>query len=689
MNKILAFIIIAIFLFQMPLTEGKTTRILESNIKEKLLDISFHLNSVLIVGEKGIVLKKSDNSFYSLPRITDESLNSISFNQNYGLIVGNNGVILKYEDEKLILLSSPIKTNLTAISFSKEKAIIVGEKGIMLKYENNSFDIIETNTEKNLNAITFNGKSAMIVGDRIVLKYENNSVKKIYENVYNFNSISFKENKAVIVGNYGNKGIIFEYYEDKFYFLAEVENSLNDISFNENYGLIVGNKGTILKYQEGKLIQIKSKTDKNLCSVESNDYSIIVGEDGLILRYGIENFFEIESKTDSILYSIAFNSENQGIIVGGGMILKYSTNSIRTLYNVEYNLIDVIFIEKDIIIIGNKGDKGFIFKFANEHLQIISEFNKTLNSISFNGKYSLIVGNGGTVIKYENEKITSLETKIKENLFDVAFNGKESIIVGENGTILKYNNSFIKLNSNTNKNLNAISFNENFGLIVGDGIILKYFNNSINEVYNSSYNFNDVSLNDEIALIVANKGVVLRYEKNISLLETNLINTFYKVSWSKDKNFAIIIGSYGKILSYSLVDIEISDISFSNEFPREGEVIEVKVKIKNVGEKDLYNISLIFYDGNIEFSRKNIEIIKIGEEFNITVNWKIVPFFEGGKHIISIIAYSNTIEKDTENNIVQREINVQSSWISLLLFYLPIVIVIVIIIIILKLKKKK
>lgn len=123
----------------------------------------------------------------------------------------------------------------------------------------------------------------------------------------------------------------------------------------------------------------------------------------------------------------------------------------------------------------------------------------------------MLVGNKGFVARIDGEEIIALDSGTQRNLRAISFNPADGtvLIVGNAGTILLWDEEkFYGINSSTSENLRAVAWDAHgrMALIAGNrGTLLKYFDKKIKTVGNCRANLRRISWNPHVqrALIVS------------------------------------------------------------------------------------------------------------------------------------------------------------------------------------------
>ena len=101
---------------------------------------------------------------------------------------------------------------------------------------------------------------------------------------------------------------------------------------------------------------------------------------------------------------------------------------------------------------------------------------------------ALLVGNGGTALRFQGRRFGPVDTGTKQNLRGAAFSpdGSEALLVGNRGLVLHHNGSNVRaLPSPTNENLRRVAWHPSgeFALIAGNaGTMLRYQDGALTPV---------------------------------------------------------------------------------------------------------------------------------------------------------------------------------------------------------------
>jgi hypothetical protein len=124
------------------------------------------------------------------------------------------------------------------------------------------------------------------------------------------------------------------------------------------------------------------------------------------------------------------------------------------------------------------GEEGTVLKYEGYKItELPLKTNYMLSSCSWkNDNEAIIVGARGIIIRYHQDNLSLIPNTISNNLYGTCCYDNAIWIVGERGTILKYKDTFTRIYTDEKEFLIHISFNpkKHYGLILGHGIILRY-----------------------------------------------------------------------------------------------------------------------------------------------------------------------------------------------------------------------
>ena len=249
-----------------------------------------------IVGDKGIILRRTNNQWSKWQDVTNENLHSICMvDEQTGWAVGDKGTILRFDGNTWRNFISPTKNNLFSVCFSDaEHGIAVGDYGTVLDFKDGVWNLVKSRSLARLLTVNVNSVDAWIGGwlecaNVPLMKMNMNNRDKTSENVLDsyasINSISFSDqDNGWAVGSPVTL-LHFDGQQWKKIFTGEKHSSLKSVFFNDvNSGISVGYGGTILIYKAGSWTKENLSSDKDLNGATiSGDAYYAIGDSGTIL----------------------------------------------------------------------------------------------------------------------------------------------------------------------------------------------------------------------------------------------------------------------------------------------------------------------------------------------------------------------------------------------------------------------
>jgi len=119
-----------------------------------------------IVGDKGTILYREDNSWLSYPEVTNANLKSVCLlNAEEGWAVGSLGTILHLKDGQWEMVESPTLQTLNAVSFTDgDNGYAVGDNGTFLLYRSGKWEQIELNSRWHFYTVAVRDDNPLIAG---------------------------------------------------------------------------------------------------------------------------------------------------------------------------------------------------------------------------------------------------------------------------------------------------------------------------------------------------------------------------------------------------------------------------------------------------------------------------------------------------------------------------------------------
>jgi photosystem II stability/assembly factor-like uncharacterized protein len=254
-----------------------------------------------IVGDKGIILMKSDVNWKLIESPTEENLYSLTFNdKNDGWAVGSNGVIIYYNGKIWQKVESPSKWDLYSVSFNTmKKGIAVGEHGTILFYDNGRWGLHENKFRGKLFSASFAGDDVWIGGGLECVRFP---IIQMTSNKGNLSVNSFKSDAMINSVSFlnpdegwaaGSPSTILHYNGKSWEVPVTTEkfSSLRSIFFSDiNNGISAGYGGTIMIYKNNIWSKESFSTTEDLNSVTiSNGIYYAVGNNGTIIKKDYNN----------------------------------------------------------------------------------------------------------------------------------------------------------------------------------------------------------------------------------------------------------------------------------------------------------------------------------------------------------------------------------------------------------------
>lgn len=208
------------------------------------------------------------------------------------------------------------------------------------------------------------------------------------------------------------------------------------------------------------------------------------------------------------------------------------------------------------------------------------------------GSYALIVGDGGTVLKYNGTSVVPLSSGSTSDLHGVAWkpDGSCALIVGHDYAILKYDETgFTSINNTIIKHSYGVAWapNGSFALIsgLGSGKVLKYDGTNLTEIY-GEFGGLSIAYNQQHskAIIVGDCRFVVGCDDNtgwIGLLHNATgplpdITYSQDVAWNSDGDYALIVGLKGFAAAYAYAN---------------GEFLEMETNLDMNIDENLYGVA--------------------------------------------------------------------------------------------------
>jgi len=178
------------------------------------------------------------------------------------------------------------------------------------------------------------------------------------------------------------------------------------------------------------------------------------------------------------------------------------------------------------------------------------------------GSYALVVGQGGTVLTYDNTAFALVDSGTKLDLFGVSWkpDGSYALITGRGGWLLKYDGaSFTPVNSGGGPNLLDVAWKPDgsYAVIVGsNGYVRKYDGVSLTNLNPNWGHYSAVAFNPggNQALIADTSDPGTKVEtfdgSSFVSVGTGTISSLKDVAWKPDGSYGLVVGSAGTVLKY-------------------------------------------------------------------------------------------------------------------------------------------
>jgi photosystem II stability/assembly factor-like uncharacterized protein len=244
------------------------------------------------------------------------------------------------------------------------------------------------------------------------------------------------------------------------------ENLYSVFLLDKNDGWAVGSKGIILHFNGKKWENFASPTSQELYSVcfKDPENGVAVGEHGTVVIYENKSWRLVKKTTRGNLYTVSAKADL--LMIGGGLecvnipIMKIADDTNKTLVNLYDPIIEI----KSIAVTEQKNawaasSPGEIFHFdGSEWKKLEFEYKlPTLNCIYFSdANNGISVGYNGTILTYSGRTWTKQDSPVDVKLNGAAIAGKTSYAVGNGGTIISWNQVHDDAFASAGKNSAAI-----------------------------------------------------------------------------------------------------------------------------------------------------------------------------------------------------------------------------------------
>lgn len=524
---------------------------------ENFIDCNFPTKDTGYILDYNYIFKTTDHGeTWEKYKITDDySCKRLFFiDSQTGFVICRNGKILKTENGGLswLLIQSSSNTNLEHIKFiNKNIGFIIGNPGTILKTIDGGQNWIALNcdyTGQLIDIQTFNQDTINILGNKLV------------ENGYQSVLLETKDG-----------GLTWqEKFKDNlnaFFTMYFINNKIGFLANDKIYKTIDGGITWLKVFEKTNFLNIIS------ISFSNNKNGIAVGEHGVILITEDQGLTwkSIDKGIYNHIFDIHFPNDNIGFGCGDyGTILKTIDSgknwNVLTSGNTLYFSIFAL-NEKDVFVVGAGGainktaDGGLSWSPMtipnNAFFKIFFLENDIGYLLGMHGSYFITYDKGNTW----NEGNIGTDTNLKDIFF---LNNNIGYLGCENGMLFKTINGGKKWNllkSNLGKISKIFFKNEKIGFIASNHLYKSidggntWKNLTLNKtspIANGILGFNYFC--DSVMLCLFNSGII----KTLDGGDTwNIINTpvgYIKSIYFNKKNIGYLVGTWGTILQYTLID---------------------------------------------------------------------------------------------------------------------------------------
>jgi len=507
-------------------------------------------------------------------------LNDIFFTDSEnGWAVGSLGIVSRYDGTEWTQDLNQDKTQKRlrkSFFLDANTGWIIGEQGTILKYKDDVYTLQTSGTTYTLHDVYFTDENhGWAVGDyNIILKYTNGvwTTEKATDPSSNFPLYAIYMNSATKGWAVGYEGNMYVYNGTSWIKrTSPTTETLYDIEFSDSLGYAVGTSGMVIKYNlNNSWLKVPGQANfvYDLFAVEIRSASNVwtSGSYGTLIHYNGTTWSE--GSANGVWYTgLSMVSDTEGWTFGDDGSIYKINNGVVTVNNTVFqnangtpyqnNLDDLeaMALKPD----GSGwvlGYYGQLFELKNNVIKkqadVLSSDN-TYNSIAaFNDTLAFIVGNEGTIYKYNGTTWSLVTTPFQASLSSVTLykvfimDATHVYIVGSGGTLLRYGSGVwekIPVTGVTTNLYDVQFLDANTGWVVGAGGKIAKYKDGVFTVltYPNTNNIVRVYFFDETeGWTISNSGLV-RYKNNawatVSSDQT-LVKDFHFI----DKNNGYIIG---------------------------------------------------------------------------------------------------------------------------------------------------
>ena len=297
-------------------------------------------------------------TFINLNSGTGQRLTDVGWNPDgsYALVTGSGGTLLRYDGLGFTSVESRTTLDLFSVSWNSagDKAVITGgagnTKALVMTYDGDELVTVASGSGPNLNGSMWapDGSYAMIVGyNGFIQKLDASGLTNMDPPWGHYSGVAFNHDgsRALVTNTSAPNTTVLEFNGESFSdpIPTGVSSNLQDIAWKSDgsYGLVVGTGGAILKYDDS-------------------------------------GFTDLSNGLRDALFAVDWRADGeQALMVGGVLSLDFGQE-----------------------------EKGVVLAFDGKAVQTLNtglSADKTLFGLDWtpDGSYALMVGNDGTVIRYE------------------------------------------------------------------------------------------------------------------------------------------------------------------------------------------------------------------------------------------------------------------------------------------------
>jgi len=346
-----------------------------------------------------------------------------------------------------------------------------------------------------------------------------------------------------------------------------------------SFGLMVGNAGTVLKYEpfgspKFSLLQPGVPDDLNAVAFRPGGAgALIVGDLGTVLFYSGGAFQAFASGTQKNLNDAVWAPDGSVALLLGdaGTLLWFDGASVGKLNTTTaLNLYSGAWAEGNgyALLVGEKGLAGRANLTAFE--VVPTGVSVDLNDAAFRpGSYATVVGNGGTVLKYDGRSFSADRSAALQNFLSVAWrpDGSGALLVGLDNSDIQYTQAstytlddtdLVKVPNNiTDRMLDVVwEPGSTLALVVGaNGLVTEYSAGAFTPL-SAAVAQNMLAAgwrpDGSYALVAGAKGYLARFDgATLASVQTNAVAELDAVAWRPAQDYALVCGRGGVVLRYT------------------------------------------------------------------------------------------------------------------------------------------